>query len=160
MWLKKEAQGKAALFWIFAVVKINLVYSFTALWVLSHMGVVVPNIPGIEQIFTGGIIAILIVSAKYVLLEELTFRFPLAILAWLQYSLGSVLVFALVLSIFFGLAHGSPEHILLQGVSGFFLSLLFLKCGGLQGRPFKALACAFSAHWLYNASLFFIATLF
>lgn len=159
MWLQKEAQGKSALVWTFAIVKINLIYSFAALWVLPHMGIIVPEVPGAEKFATDDV-ALILAMTPYVLLEELMFRFPLVILVWLQYSLRSVLMFALIFSILFGLAHGSSEHILIQGVDGFLLSLLFLKCGGLQGRPFKALACSFTAHWLYNASLIVISMTF
>jgi len=160
MWLRKEAQGKAALFWILATVKVNFVYAFVALWVLISVGVIVPASPGVDDFLDIGFVALLLISLKYALFEELLFRFPLAILVWLQYSLGNLLVFALMFSILFGLAHGSPENILIQGVFGFMLSLLFLKCGGLQGRPFKALACTFAAHWLYNASVFLIGMFF
>ncbi|OGZ97663.1 MAG: hypothetical protein A2676_03635 [Candidatus Sungbacteria bacterium RIFCSPHIGHO2_01_FULL_51_22] len=63
----------------------------------------------------------------------------------------------MVLSAIFGAAHGNIINIFIQGVSGFMSLLLFLKCGGWQGRYVKALLTTGITHTLFNGVLTLIA---
>lgn len=89
-------------------------------------------------------------------LEERIFRLPLAIFIGKNIDLENILVIAVLLSVLFGLAHVNGtvagQRIFVQGVSGFILSVLFLKCG-MQGDYGKALMATTFTHFLYNVSL-------
>ena len=82
------------------------------------------------------------------LLEELEFRVPLFVVGLLSIRLVPLAFLASV--IVFGCVHGDITNILLQGVVGLVLGVVFLKCGGLQKKPFKALASSTVVHALYN----------
>ena len=84
--------------------------------------------------------------------EELLFRLiPLA---------GAVIIFgrrpvpvlavSVISSAVFGLLHGNFVNIFVQGTNGFLLSLLFLKCGGFNGKSLKGFATSSLGHFLFN----------
>ena len=89
-----------------------------------------------------------------VLFEELIFRLPLAlaIKRWgVSWKLWSAVVIS---SVLFGLFHGSPWCILIQGMHGSLLALAFVKCGGLSHNWKKALFASFAVHLCYDGFLF------
>ncbi len=89
------------------------------------------------------------------LIEEFFFRLPLVLVICLPGSSSWVIWAAIALSIIFGWMHGNFYCIFAQGVMGFVLCLLFLKCGGLQGMVWQALLIVALVHLLKN--WFFIA---
>ena len=82
---------------------------------------------------------------------------PLAFLSGVGLSTAKVLVFAIIFSVIFGFLHGGIPNIFIQGVGGFMYSVLFLKCGGLQGNYTKAIATSTAVHFLFNMTLLAIA---
>lgn len=101
-----------------------------------------------EMKTTDGILGLTLFAPFF---EELLFRLPLAFFAWLRLPLELVLCLAVLMSIWFGLLHGLAFNILFQGFAGLLYSILFLKCGGLQGKPSKALFVTFIAHAINNS---------
>lgn len=96
--------------------------------------------------------------------EEIIFRFTPIFLArtFLGKFFGAswgILIVALVASVLFGLVHGSPHNIYVQGVSGMLYSLLFLKCGGFQDHWGKATFVSTTAHFIRNGILALIVLL-
>jgi len=155
-WLKEEALGIQAVFLIFAAVAVNLLYVIVGLNVTASLGIDIPPASGAEDLVD---FSSLFLRSGDMLLEEVAFRLPLAILVWAAWPLIGIIAFAGFASVVFGAIHGSLWHVLFQGVGGFMFSLLFLKCGGLQKRWVKALACAFTAHFLYNATILVLVTM-
>jgi len=96
-----------------------------------------------------------------VIIEELIFRIaPLIIAVRLFDTLWKVLIVGILTSIVFGFAHGSIAHIFLQGIMGMLYVILFLKCGGLSGKPgqylkkySKASLAVIAAHMIHNGIL-------
>lgn len=84
--------------------------------------------------------------------EEMLFRMPLAIAAEFCRP-KTIVILVIVLSIIFGYLHGSFHHIYFQGAHGLVYSVIFLKAGGFQRRPFKALLAATIIHASYNLAL-------
>lgn len=83
-------------------------------------------------------------------IEEIAYRFPLAILIVFGLRTIPVLIVAAVFSLIFGIAHGKLANILMQGGDGILWCLLFLKCGGLQGNYFQALLVTTTVHFICN----------
>lgn len=89
-------------------------------------------------------------------IEEVTFRFVLlggAIQIW--GATWPVLLVMVISSIVFGLMHGGPVNILLQGVSGVVFSIVFLKCGGFDHAFLMALMVAAITHCIFNTIVAF-----
>ncbi|MBI2048103.1 MAG: CPBP family intramembrane metalloprotease [Parcubacteria group bacterium] len=92
-------------------------------------------------------------------LEEVLFRLlPTMLLAETLRSQSSekqrtrsILTIAVISSIIFGLFHGALINILFQGVSGFILFFVFLKCGGYKKQYAHALCASVAVHSSYNA---------
>jgi membrane protease YdiL (CAAX protease family) len=87
-------------------------------------------------------------------LEEGIFRFPLAFVAILAERL--VIPVAIASSFIFGCVHGDITNVAVQGLGGFVLCLVFLKCGGYRDG-FKGLAASSAVHILYNSILVLMA---
>lgn len=107
------------------------------------------KVVGIQNLFAGEWLTILFSA----LFEEFVFRFPLILAVGSGLSLFFVLMFAVLLSIVFGILHGDPDCLWYQGVIGFLYCLLFLWCGGLSHHYGTALMTTTLAHFLHNAVL-------
>jgi membrane protease YdiL (CAAX protease family) len=85
--------------------------------------------------------------------EEMVFRATLA-LPWLIFRKSKVAILgaALLSSYLFALIHdpGNFYNIVFQGIVGFGLCIIFLKCGGMKGKFFQALWVTVSIHFLHN----------
>jgi membrane protease YdiL (CAAX protease family) len=154
-WLKKEVTGKKFFLCVAAFLGVRLLYALGCCAVANLLGI---NIPPVSR----GKVPILTLSFPFflltaVFLEESLFRLPLAILIQRGWRIGKILVSALILSILFGLYHGSIHHIFVQGIGGFIYSILFLKCGGLQKNYQKALCTTTITHFLFNTIIIIIA---
>ncbi len=90
--------------------------------------------------------------------EEVFFRLmPIAIIVTLcknrmlpEAFMKLLLLVTIYSSVAFGLAHGHVYNILIQGVCGFTWCVIFLKCGGMNGKYYTALLCSALAHTMYN----------
>ena len=100
------------------------------------------------------------------LLAEEAFRLtPLALVIWLArrkrpHDAGEdpVMLASGVTAALFGIAHlsnGLPlVHVLVvQGVLGFALNLVYMKAGGLHGRKIAGFTAAFTAHYVYDIAV-------
>ncbi len=86
------------------------------------------------------------------LMEEIIFRFVLlggAIQIW--GATWPVLLVLALSSIIFGLMHGRPVNILLQGVGGIVFCIIFLKCGGFAHHFLMATFVVALAHSIFNS---------
>ena len=87
--------------------------------------------------------------------EEITFRFyPIYIAMHLFGVSIYVVAIVIIISIMFGVMHGSFKNIFIQGIFGFLYSLLFLAAGGFQERYVLAIIAATISHSLNNYILY------
>lgn len=151
-WLSEEAKGKRLFFYIGGCAIAYLLYATVLICVAKQLDAQIPNRSGqgTIPITTWYFLPWLIVSA---FCEEVLFRlFPLvAADAWGKSK--KIFIVVGLASCIFGLMHGGFFFIILQGVNGVLLSLLFLKCGGLQGKYGKALATTTVSHFLVNSTI-------
>ena len=99
--------------------------------------------------------------------EELMFRFlPLVIIfSIIKRVLPNVNIFSRLLlivasSFLFGISHGGLDHLLVQGVAGVVLCIVFLKCGGAAEKVsyessyiranLRGLLCSIFTHFWIN----------
>lgn len=158
-WLEKELHGFDLLVFIFKCSVLNILWCCLVMLVLHIINVEFPatrELPPLpaELVFLAPFVLLVVALA-----EEIFFRLPLA---WAIKVFGEskwTLVSAVALSTAFGLAHGHVLNIFVQGVSGLILCAIFLKCGGLQKKYFKALATATLAHAFCNTLLLIAAIL-
>lgn len=92
--------------------------------------------------------------------EEYIFRYPLYWLYEKTYSFKITIFVAVLLSIGFGLLHGSSWHIFVQGIAGFLYCLLFLKAGGMHDEPDIGIKVTIFAHASFNAICVFLEKFF
>lgn len=156
-WLDKEAMGWQAVRLTILCFIFNFIYSLTAILLIDYL-VGMPDVlfertsklanPSITDFF----IVLVIIGP---VMEELIFRFiPLyIILSPRSKDFNGVIIMATAASVIFGYLHGGIAHIFIQGVGGFLLCLLFLKCGGYHRRYFKGFCASFSAHALLNLTV-------
>ncbi len=150
-WLAIEAtHKKAALFTGLTFVAV-LVWSIGLLLILSlldrNLLAGPPDTPKLPStpIFSIGFFILLGLG---VLAEETFFRYmPLMLAAASGFKIEALLFISVISSALFGYIHGGFPYIAFQGVTGFLLCLLFLKCGGLHGHHFKALTASTLAHF-------------
>ncbi len=149
-WLNVEARGAKLIGMVTGATLAGIVLCKLTLLALILAGYYPPAVPGAHALLNEGpvgwIVTLLGLSA---ISEEFFFRAPLFAIGK-ACSRTVTLGAAAGLSIIFGLLHGGLAHIPLQGVLGFILSLVFLKCGGLQCNFYKALAASSATHFLYN----------
>lgn len=158
-WLESEAHGKKVLMWILICVATGYTYSYcTAMLMYKFDMPLSRNHDDGTPIISVFSFFPLVSSCT---IEEVLYRLPLALLLQLRLHIlrfdqhpinvwPFIFLAVAILSIGFGYAHGGVDHIFVQGVGGFFFSLLFIKCGGNNGRFVKALACTIIAHILFN----------
>ncbi|MDB5194001.1 MAG: phosphatase family protein [Parcubacteria group bacterium] len=91
----------------------------------------------------------------YATLEEFKYRLlPIGILVGFHASPRVLMTGIIVSSMWFGLIHGKPSHLLIQGIGGLLYSIVFLKCGGVEGRIFFPFACVCALHYAWNGLVF------
>lgn len=64
------------------------------------------------------------------------------------------LVVALPCSLYFGYGHGNIFNLFVQGVTGYILSLVYIKCGGVSWNLLTGFLSSSAMHFLFNAILF------
>lgn len=156
LWLTTPVRDRKVYLWILGslivgYIKVSVVFAiFDLLGLTLHPQASEAKI----NITSSGLPFFLIFMA---LIEEVIFRLPLAVAVEAEAEKSAILLFALLLSLAFGLAHGSILNIFIQGFGGFIYCILFLKCGGYQKKYSQALAVTTTAHFLWNLSVSFIA---
>lgn len=156
-WLTTEARGKQLLWVMLAGVFVNIFVQFFIGVIFVSTNVDFPPV-GNQTLEILTLSFPLIITAT-VVIEEGVFRLPLSLLVNFGLSIRWVLFAALVLSTTFGLIHGSVSHIAAQGVGGFAWCLVYLKCGGCQGKWLKPFGVTATCHLLYDAVLFLVLIL-
>ena len=123
-----------------------LIISTISLFALEYLGYSDKlNVPNLDITF--------IITAVFIapLLEEFIYRFvPIKLTRRFTDSKSVLWIVIILSSIIFGLRHGSPYNILVQGIGGFILSLAFLKRGYW---------CSVTAHTTLNSIAILLAIL-
>ncbi|MFA6295888.1 MAG: CPBP family intramembrane glutamic endopeptidase [Patescibacteria group bacterium] len=158
-WLKNEAKNSEIPMLILTALLFNLVYSLIAADILIHFSNI--KLPKIELEMPICNYKTFIILFTFALREELFFRAPLLLMNYFpdDKKFRYALIMAIMLSAAFGYLHGGSSNILVQGVSGFTLCILFLKTGGINKKGFKALMICTIAHFCFNSFLALILAL-
>jgi len=148
-YLKKEFRGSDQIRVVLFTCLISRVWFCVANWMLvatTNHGISRPADTPHQTLYAA--IWLFVIAGPVV--EELIFRWPLYVLYGITENAPLVAVAAIISSTIFGYAHGDMTNVLAQGTVGFFLSVLFLKSGGLQYKPSKAFIVCVIAHGLIN----------
>jgi len=146
-WLEIKVSGEDSISFVGVCLVIGFLLTICASWIMATLGIAPEPSRGKIPILVWWFPLFLFVAA---LVEELLFRFPLVFYIENWGNSWQLFTAIILFSIIFGAVHGSVKNIFLQGVFGFIYSLIFLKCGGLQGRYVKALCMSTLAHVTTN----------
>ena len=158
-WLADEAKGAwpvIGYILLIALIDVSLVYTVES--ALTNWGIVPrpafdPHPESPFKYFSFLTYTSILVQAP--LFEETLFRFvPLTIVLFFTKRPGVVFTFVLLLAALFGALH--PYSIISNvqvAIAGLVFGLIFLKCGGLQGRVLKGWFCSMAAHAMANLFL-------
>ncbi len=99
------------------------------------------------------------IMIPWVLGEEVLFRFPLSFAArflrrWERLRNWAIIILVIGLSAAFGWVHGGWLFVPMQGVLGAVFCLIYLKCGGFNGKFWKPLLICWIMHVVVNSHLF------
>lgn len=153
-WLEKEAGGKQIFFYIFFFLLVTFIYNLAVVFIAYLLGIHIITTPGKNIEFLMHYFPFVLIAAAFG--EEVISRLPLAIPIELGLSKKKIIASAVLLSVMFGIMHGGFVNIFLQGMAGFFYSILFLKCGGLKKKYTKALITTTAIHSLFNGIILLI----
>lgn len=153
-WLKEEVKGWDILKFIFFSVFMIFTLGFVAERIINALDYKIPyplegtNVP----ILSLQLLSLILIKG---LLEETIWRFaPLSLGTIILGQSRLILIIAIISSIGFGIIHGNFLNIFQQGIGGLILSIMFLKCGGFQGKYVKAFLTTSTAHILFNIIFF------
>jgi membrane protease YdiL (CAAX protease family) len=151
-WLSDEPKGWKVISYIGLYLALALAESYLLLWFLSQTF----NLPannGLAEMLEQWGLLFLPVLFLHAAVEETVFRFLIlsTIRPLWDRNPRKYLEYILFFSLLFGAFHSSIGGILIQGLNGILISLLFLKCGGFNYEYKKALATSSLAHFLFNA---------
>jgi len=154
-WLRYEVPRKRLLTFILYSIAIAFSLSVLSGAILISVDADLKDVKIGKKILTAGFFSTLFVCAA---IEEIFFRFiPLYFARLLTKKTSIILFVAIISSIIFGDLHGNAWHIFLQGISGFILCVVYLKCGGMQGKIIKPLSCSTLSHFGFNSFLTLLA---
>jgi hypothetical protein len=74
-------------------------------------------------------------------------------------AIKTALIIAIPASMYFGYLHGGYVHILMQGIGGYILSIVYIKCGGLSARCLAGWASSSALHFFMNMSVTILAVM-
>lgn len=152
-WLRHEPAGRA--YWV------TIVLTTIAMTILANGTQLLYDAVGIslenehtkslgEQVRKIPFVFMLLIVPAAAFFEEVVFRLPLAIFLRKSVELQITLCITVLFSVVFGLSHGGWWNVPAQGLHGFIMSLIFLKCGGIQRKYGKAILASWSVHLFYN----------
>ena len=147
-WLREEARD----IYLLRLIALFLILDF--LWCIA-IGSIIKNKlhPILPSRFLQFPMPLIILSISIdAFIEEVLFRLIPLYTAVKIFSKKSYLILgvAIISSVIFGVLHGSPWNILIQGEGGLLYSLLYLKSGGLQGNHNKAISASTFLHASFN----------
>lgn len=149
-WLGQEPTGKA--YWKFLAFVVLLNYGFVS-WVeivLNIVGVQLPNSKALEALTQNHTVLFFSLLPLFAAIEEAIFRLPLRIFLKRNLSPRRLCVVVIILSVLFGLGHGGWSGVPIQGVMGVVFCVVYLRCGGLQKKYWKAFLSSTGVHTLHN----------
>lgn len=150
-WFKEEIFGLDLLLYISTTVLLVVVYetAFAILFPVLYKNI---SVGCSNSSYAGSIpVIVLIYIPLAALFEELLFRLIPLSLAICKSKTPEMVLFAIISSSFlFGMLHGNVFRVIIEGVVGVILSVLFLKCGAYQKKFFKATMCSTAAHYALN----------
>ena len=134
-----------------------IIFSFI-MWVVSFFSDAAPEHNSIFKLLKNDSTPLLSI-VLLALIEEVKYRLPLSIFVKLKFPIWAIIIVAIILSVIFGLGHGNALNILTHGWAGLLYCVLYLKCGGMQGKPGKAIFVTTLAHSLNNILAYYIQIL-
>lgn len=149
-WLQVEARGANAFAVIGIVMLLDLFWNTVVLSALLFVADIHPVHHRVGLTINVWLPVILLGLAT---MEEVMFRFPLALFVEGDWRMGDILIVAVLLSALFGILHGGLINIFLQGVGGFLWSLVFLKCGGAEKNYAKGVLASTLCHFFFNCAV-------
>lgn len=151
-WLRKEPEGFELVKFITGSIFLKLIIAISVSMLMMWSGVEVTKVrDGDLKIFSISFPFVLLFGA---MLEEYVFRLvPLKFVLNRNIGFEELTKVVLVVSAFFGYIHGGIEHVFIQGLGGIVLSVVFLKCGGLNKNYRKAYICSTASHYSFNMIL-------
>lgn len=151
-WLSIDIGAKKVCGVIILAIIVKLLFVLVGIWIIKYFNVYVPptpisreEIPLLRLSFLFWLLYVAILEEAMYHLLPLVFTMEL-----LGGSKRAMIAVVVISSAIFGWVHGGFTHIFIQGVSGFILCLVFLKCGGLQRKYVKALTASAAVHFLFN----------
>ena len=153
-----KAQVPKAIGMVFLIKYSWIIFFGLAMWVVSFFSDAAPERNSIIKLLKNDNTPLLSI-VLLALIEEVIYRLPLSIFVKLKFPTWAIMIVAIILSVIFGLAHGNALNILVQGWAGLLYSILYLKCGGMQGKPGKAIFVTTLAHSLHNTLVYYLQTL-
>lgn len=152
-WLERELFGFRAIAFAVLMAAAGIVLSISGTNILLLLGEHI----GTEHMgdLPGGMIAFRwAYHVGHALIEEYVYRYWFLYVPFQNYrSKRSIIPLFVVSSLLFGYAHGDWTNIFVQGLGGICLSIVFLKCGGMNRKPTKALAYSTVSHASANILL-------
>lgn len=149
-WLKEEVKGYGIPKFIFLCIFLILTFNFVTERIINILNYKIPD--------SGTRIPVVSALSRYILngpKEEVIWRLvPLGLGTTILGRSKYILIIAMISSIWFGIMHGNIFNIFIQGIGGFILCIMFLKCGGFQKKYTKAFLTTSTTHILLNIILF------
>lgn len=148
---------KKVAFWTFglAVLHVVFIHFITGL----NIGLEIfseDNIPYVAWLRSVPFPEAFVTIVWHALREELVFRLCFLVIPCLKEDEFGIGVAAIGSSILFGLVHGGPMNIILQGVAGVAFCVQFLIFGGIEKDFVKATTSTTITHTLVNLILVFV----
>lgn len=153
-WLCDEAEKQRILFWFFMILLNCLSFSYIISFLCFFMNIELPpRFIRINMIHWPNYLIFLfffgLLIAEELIFHTIPFYFSVKFFKkpWLMFL---VLVIS---SATFGFIHGGFTPIFAQGITGFLIGILYLKCGGAKGKIIKPTIIAIFTHYLFNEIL-------
>ncbi|MBM3261290.1 CPBP family intramembrane metalloprotease [Candidatus Kaiserbacteria bacterium] len=156
-WLEREIVTKHVPYFVILAILCAFIAGALGQTLLSLWGIQVSkgNVVDIRQALSFWGFMDLMIPA--IVLEELIYRAPLMIVAYLDPPL--IIPSILISSALFGWAHGDWTNLFVQGIDGIIFSVVLLKCGGMHNKLVKSALSVTMTHALYNMSVWTLVTL-
>ncbi len=152
-WLEREETFGMELRYVALACCASLILLFGGPYVYSAFDVYLPR-EGVVDIWALSSQQFISQVVPIIVNEELYWRF-LPLTAPIFFGLRFFISPAVFISsAHFGYMHGGLLNIPLQGVGGLILCLVFLKCGGMRMRFFRAIGMVILTHLLIDAVLY------
>lgn len=155
-WLRREASVFSSIVWAILCLVLQKIYVFIFFYLISFAEIPVGENEVIRGIFELPLPSLFFMLVQFAFFEEVIFRLPISwIVKTSDKKLSGVIFASAVFSLLFGLAHSYVFSVFLQGVLGFLFCILYLKCGGFEGKILKPLIVTTLTHATYNFLLVF-----